>query len=98
MWDVMERDVSYGTESGGDLQCIERVDVKVRNIVESEIDMLATLIDSLNHSYLRERIIHIDTGRKDFVLTMRNCELAPLKEALRVLLKVVRPERITLDT
>ncbi len=98
MWDVMEKDISYGTKSGGELQCVEKVDVKIRNVVDSEIDMIATLIDSLNHRYLSERIIHIDTGRKDFVLTVRNCELAPLKEAIRILLRIVKSERITLDT
>lgn len=98
MWDVMEKDVSYGTKSGGELQCVEKVDVKVTNIDDSEVDMLATMIDNMNHRYLQEQIICVDTGRKDFVLTVGNCELALLKEALRALLQVVSPERITLDT
>lgn len=98
MWDVMEKDISYNAKPGRELQCIEKVDVKVKNIADSEIDMIATLMDSLKHHYLSERIIHIETGRKDFVLTVPNCELAPLKEALGILLKIVKSERITLDT
>ena len=98
MWDVMEKEVSYSTKPGGELTCVEKVDVKIRNVIDSEIDMIATLIDSINHRYIKEHIIHVHTGRKDFVLTVRNCELGPLKEAIRVLLRVVKPERITLDT
>ncbi len=98
MWDVMEKEISYSTKPAGELQCIEKVDVKVRNVVDSEIDMIDTLIDSIKHRYLRERVVHINTGRKDFVLTVPNCELAPLKEAIGVLLKVVKHERISLDT
>lgn len=98
MWDVMEKDISYSNKPDGELHCIEKVDVKVRNVADSEIDMFATLIDSLNHHYLSERIIHIGTGRKDFILTVQNCELASLKEAIGILLKIVKPERITLDT
>ena len=71
MWDVMERDVSYSTKPGGDLQSIEKVDVKVRNVIDSEIDILATLIDGINHRFMNEKIIHIEKGHKDYVLTMR---------------------------
>lgn len=98
MWDVMEKEVGSNIKSRGNVNCVEKVDVKVRNVMDSEIDMIASMMDSLGHLYLKEQIIHINAGRKDFVLSVGNCTLAPLKEALRVLLQVVSSERITLDT
>ncbi|MFQ5649386.1 MAG: hypothetical protein ACE5IY_05545 [bacterium] len=74
------------------------VDVRVNDVDNAEIDYLTTVIEALKSDDYRESVIDSNQGNKAFVVTVKKCELQELKDALRVILQVVTPERVDIDT
>ncbi len=74
------------------------VDVRVNDVDNSEIGYLSTVIDALKNEHYTEPVIDQSRGSRAFVVTVKKCELQELKDALRVILKVVKPERIEIET
>ncbi len=74
------------------------VDVRVSDVDRSEIDYLTNVVGEINSKSFQESLINSDEGGTDFVVTIKKCELDELKEALRIILQVVNPERIEIDT
>ena len=74
------------------------IDVRVNNVDNSEIDYLTTIVDAIKSEDFGNALISSDRGKTDYIVTIRKCELDRLKEALRLILQVVKPERIEIDT
>lgn len=75
---------------------VNQVDLRVNNIDFHELDRLNALLAELNGK-LRNAIIQNHTGRKDYVVTVKPGRLEEIKEALRILLQIVKPDRIAIE-
>ena len=87
----------YSTNPKGNFKLVNGIDVRVNNVDNTEIGQLTTLIDALNNHLFEEYVINSGNGAKDFIVTVKNCELKPLKDALRTVLSVVKPERVLIE-
>lgn len=80
------------------LSIVDQVDLRINNVDTNEIDRLCTEVYSLRSGRYRDNVILDGNGRQDFVITVKPARLEEIKEALSVILKVVKGERIAIET
>lgn len=73
------------------------VDVRVKEVNEFEIEQLDALFRALQDEHLRN-CIKDNAQKKEYVVTINPLNLSMLKKALHVIIPLVTPERIEIDT
>ena len=77
---------------------VEHVDLRIGDVNTNEIEELSTLVYALESSQYEENVIENGDGKQDFVVTVKPARLNEVKEALHVILTIVKGERIAIDT
>ncbi len=77
---------------------VEHVDLRIDDVNTNEIEELSTLIYALKSSQYEDNVVKNGTGGQDFVVTVKPAQLDEIKQALHVLLRIVKAERIAIDT
>ena len=75
---------------------VNRVDVRVNDVNEKEKEQLSELINDLQKENFQNKLQKND-GRQEYVVTVTPAQSHELKEALRVVLKIVTADRIAID-
>ncbi len=77
---------------------VEHVDLRIDDVNTNEIEELSTLIYALKNSQYNDSVVKNGTGKQDFVVTLKPAPLDEIKQALHVILGIVKAERIAIDT
>ena len=77
---------------------VEHVDLRIDDVSTNEIQELSTLIYALKSSQYHDNVVKNGNGKQDFVITVKPAQLDEIKQALHVILKIVKAERIAIDT
>lgn len=77
---------------------VDRVDLRVHNVDVVELSQLTTSVDKLENLRFEENVVQTNEGDQEFILTVKPATVQQIKDALRVMLRVVTPERIYIDT
>jgi len=77
---------------------VEHVDLRIDDVNTNEIKELSTLIYALKNSQYKDNVVKNGTGKQDFVVTVKPAQLEEIKQALHVILGIVKSERIAIDT
>jgi len=77
---------------------VERVDLRIDDVSTNEIQELSTLIYALKSSQYNDNVVKNGNGKQDFVITVKPAQLDEIKQALHVILRIVKAERIAIDT
>jgi len=77
---------------------VERVDLRIDDVNTNEIEELSTLIYALKSSQYNDNVVKNGTGKQDFVVTVKPAQLNEIKQALHEILRIVKAERIAIDT
>ena len=77
---------------------VDHVDLRIDDVNTNEIEELSTLIYTLKSSQYNDNVVKNGTGKQDFVVTVKPAQLDVIKQALHVILRIVKPERIAIDT
>jgi len=79
---------------------VEHVDLRIDDVNTNEIKELSTLIYALKNSQYQynDNVVKNGTGKQDFVVTVKPAQLEEIKQALHVILGIVKAERIAIDT
>ena len=77
---------------------VERVDLRIDDVSTNEIQELSTLIYALKSSQYIDNVVKNGTGKQDFVVTVKPAQLDEIKQALHLILRIVKAERIAIDT
>ncbi len=77
---------------------VEHVELRIDDVNTNEIEELSTLIYALKSSQHNDNVVKNGTGKQDFVVTVKPAQLDEIKQALHVILRIVKPERIAIDT
>ncbi len=79
-------------------EVVDRVDLRVHNVDVVELSQLTTSVDKLENLRFEENVVQTNEGDQEFILTVKPATVQQIKDALRVMLRVVTPERIYIDT
>jgi len=77
---------------------VEHVDLRIDDVNTNEIQELSTLIYALKSSQYEDTVVKNGDGKQDFVITVKPAKLDEIKQALHVILRIVKAERIAIDT
>ncbi len=77
---------------------VEHVDLRIDDVNTNEIEELSTLIYALKNSQYNDNVVKNGTGKQDFVVTVKPAQLDEIKQALYAILRIVKAERIAIDT
>ena len=77
---------------------VEHVVLRIDDVNTNEIEELSTLIYALKSSQYNDNVVKNGTGKQDFVVTVKPAQLDKIKQALHVILRIVKAERIAIDT
>ncbi|MFQ5637168.1 MAG: hypothetical protein ACE5IR_04150 [bacterium] len=77
---------------------VTQVDLRIDNVDTVEISQLKSSMHKLKQARLRERIIKTPHGFTQFILTVKPASVQQIKKVLRVVLRIVTPERIAIET
>ena len=77
---------------------VEHVDLRIDDVNTNEIEELSTLIDALKSSQYEDNVVNNGDGKQDFIITVKPAQLDEIKQALYVILRIVKAERIAIDT
>lgn len=77
---------------------VEHVDLRIDDVNTNEIEELSTLIYALKSSQYEDTVVKNEDGKQDFVITVKPAQLDEIKQALHVILRIVKAERIAIDT
>ena len=77
---------------------VERVDLRIDDVSTNEIQELSTLIYTLKNSQFNDNVVKNGTDKQDFIVTVKPAQLDEIKQALHVILRIVKAERIAIDT
>ena len=73
-------------------------DLRIDDVSKNEIQELSTLIYALKSSQYEDTVVKNGNGKQDFVVTVKPAKLDEIKQALHVILRIVKAERIAIDT
>ena len=76
---------------------VSHIDLRINDVNPIEISNLSTLIDALKSPQYHENVIPSRPGRNDFVVTVKPAGLQEIKEALRLILRIVEAERVEIE-
>jgi hypothetical protein len=76
---------------------VKQVDVRINNVDAEEIYSLNSVKTFAMNPQYSERIVDQNEGRNDFVIRVKPGNLEGLKNALRNILQIVRPDRINIE-
>lgn len=77
---------------------VEHVDLRIDDVSTNEIEELSTLIYALKSSQYKDNVVKNGNGKQDFVVTVKPAKLDEIKQALHLMLRIVKGERIAIDT
>ena len=77
---------------------VEHVDLRIDDVNTNEIEELSTLFYALKSSQYNDTVVKNGPGKQDFVVTVKPAQLDEIKQALHVILGIVKAERIAIDT
>ena len=77
---------------------VEHVDLRIDDVNTNEIEELSTLFYALKSSQYNDNVVKNGTGKQDFVVTVKPAQLDEIKQALHAILRIVKAERIAIDT
>jgi len=77
---------------------VDHVDLRIDDVSTNEIQELSTLIYDLKNSQYNDNVVQNGNGKRDFVITVKPAQLNEIKQALHVILRIVKAERIEIDT
>ncbi len=77
---------------------VEHVDLRIDDVNTNEIEELSTLFYALKSSMYNDAVVKNGTGKQDFVVTVKPAQLDEIKQALHAILRIVKAERIAIDT
>ncbi len=79
---------------------VDHVDLRIDNVNTNEIEELSTRFYALKNSQYQynDNVVKNGTGKQDFVVTLKPAPLDEIKQALHVILGIVKAERIAIDT
>ena len=77
---------------------VERVDLRIDDVSTNEIQELSTLIYALKSSQYKDNVVKNGSDKQDFVVTVKPARLDEIKQALNVILQIVKGDRIAIDT
>jgi len=73
------------------------VDVRINDVRPGEIDSLSTIMNATTAQDEFLKNVELSGRAQNYVVTVKTGELPELKNALRMVLQVVRPERIDIE-
>ncbi len=79
---------------------VEHVELRIDDVNTNEIEELSTRFYALKNSQYQynDNVVKNGTGKQDFVVTVRPAQLDEIKHALHAILRIVKAERIAIDT
>ena len=77
---------------------VDHVNLRIDDVSTNEIQELSTLIYALKNSQYNDNVVKNGNGKRDFVVTVKPAQLDEIKQALYVILRIVKAERIAIDT
>ena len=77
---------------------VSHVDLRINNVNLDEVNSLNTLIGAIHNPEIHDDFINTSQGKSDYIVTVSPADLTRLKDALREILKIVRAERIDIET
>ena len=83
---------------------VEHVELRIDDVNTNEIEELSTRFYALKNSQYQyndndnDNVVKNGTGKQDFVVTLKPAPLDEIKQALHVILGIVKAERIAIDT
>ncbi len=77
---------------------VEHVNLRIDDVNTNEIEELSTLIYALKSSQYEDNVVNNGDGKQDFIITVKPAQLDEIKQALHVILRIVKAERIAIDT
>lgn len=77
---------------------VDQVDVRINNVDTVELSNLSSLLEAMKHPEFHKNVIPGQSGDHVFVVRVQPGRLQTLKDALRNILKVVKPERVAIET
>jgi len=79
---------------------VDHVDLRIDDVNTNEIEELSTRFYALKNSQYQynDNVVKNGTGKQDFVVTLKPAPLDEIKQALHVILGIVKAERIAIDT
>jgi len=77
---------------------VEHVDLRIDDVNTNEIEELSTLIYALKSSQYEDNVVNNGDGKQDFIITVKPAQLDEIKQALHIILRIVKAERIAIDT
>lgn len=77
---------------------VESVSLRVNTVDEKEIQQLSTVVNALKNRQFDDDIVRYGDGNQDFVVTVRPATLTEIKQALHMILGVVKGDRIVIET
>lgn len=75
---------------------VKHVDLRVNNIDNNEMQQLNSLLETLKNKHFRDHIVRNGIVN-DYIVTITPGRLQEIKDALRLLLQIVQPERIAIE-
>ncbi|MFQ5603138.1 MAG: hypothetical protein ACE5HS_07705 [bacterium] len=77
---------------------VNRVDLRINNVNLNEITELNSLISTLHNPSYQDDVVHSSDGHDAYVVTVTPANLQRIKDALRIILRIVNAERIAIET
>lgn len=75
---------------------VKQVDLRVNKVDNDEMQRLNSISDTLKARHFRDQIIN-NGLESDYILTVTPGSLQEIKDGLRLLLQIVKPERIAIE-
>ena len=77
---------------------VSRVNLRINHVQVDEIMQLADEIGGLRNGRFCKDVVKTNGGDDEFVVIVKPATLPEIKEALWVILRIVKPERIAIET
>jgi len=77
---------------------VDQVDVRINNVDTVELTNLSSLLEAMKQPEFHKNVVQGQSGDHVFVVRVQPGRLQTLKDALRAILKIVKPERVVIET